>query len=476
MTGANITLRDYQQKAVNEILGAFGRGVRGIFAVLPTGAGKTVIFTEVIKTFISDAKGVAVVAHRRELIDQASKTIMANDMHCGIIRACNSTFPLAPIQVCSIDSMRTRELPWAPDLIILDEAHLSKANRYKDFLDRYPDAKLLLVSATPKRKDGSGFSDLAEKMVLGPSIQELIDHPEGPFLVPPVMFTGSDLGDLDKKVKVTAGDYNQGDLQRHMSGVKLVGDIVEMYLKHAAGRKGVVFCSGVKHSQLVADQFNAHGVRAEHLDGSMSDEVRKAIIGRLKNGETTIVTNDSVLCEGWDETSISYVGLAKPTKSEALYIQMAGRGIRIHPGKSDCVINDHGANVARHGHLLEYRQWSLKGSKGVRQRPDLEPYYECRSCGNWFPHTLLECPSCGWAKPVRLVEVNTAPLEKAEKKEAEHPILRDYRRLLKYARDKGYKAGWAYFKLLEKNSDTDISSVINYSTSRRYEKLYYFNK
>lgn len=224
-----LKLRDYQQAAIDSVQRSFESGSQGVFLCLPTGGGKTVIFTEIIRQAVEQGQRCVVLAHRGELIKQAGKTIDRTGLFHGVIKACDSTFPLAPIQIASVDSMRSRELPWEPDLIVVDEAHLAKANRYSSFFAKYPRARKLLVSATPVRADGTGFSDIADELIIGSTVLSLIEHPEGPFLVPARIFTGSQLGGKLDSVKTLGGDYNQGQLERIMTGTQLVGDIVEQY-------------------------------------------------------------------------------------------------------------------------------------------------------------------------------------------------------------------------------------------------------
>ena len=303
--------------------------------------------------------------------------------------------------------------------------------------------------------------------------EQLIGHPEGPFLVPPRIYTGSELRGLNK-IKTTAGDFNQGDLQKYMMQNGLMGDIVQAYQQFAEGRKGVVFCVGIEHSKQVADQFNSAGIRAEHLDGTTPDAERAAILKRLRIGETRIVSNASVLCEGFDEPSISYVGLARPTKSLALYIQQAGRGLRIHPegGKTDCVIIDHGGNVIEHGHILEERLWSLKG-KPTRETLK-NPFRECRACHAWIPKASDTCPHCGFVRvrPQQIYQTQEAEFTEA-KPENLHPIVMEYKRLLKFAKSKGIKPGWAFYKLIEKFEPSLVKHHLPFRESKKIQELVY---
>lgn len=435
-------LRDYQIKAKRGIYHAWKEGKRGVFLCLPTGAGKTVTFADIIKDAVAKDKVVALLAHRQELLKQAQKTLLRlAGVQAGIIMGADSTHPESLVQICSVDSMRRRVLPKEPDLIIVDEAHLVMSKRYLTFFGLYPEARRLLVSATPCRLDGTGFESLADELVVGETIEGLVARG---YLVPPKIFTGSDVEADLKGIKKQAGDYKLGDLGELMTGTRLMGDVVEQYRTHANGRKGVVFCVNVEHAQQVAEAFKQAGIVAEAIDGSMDTHHREGILHRLHVGITRIVTNCNILCEGWDEPSISYVGLARPTKSLALYIQQAGRGLRLHEGKEDCIIIDHGANVSEHGHILQTRFWSLDGK--TYKPKEAKPFKECRACGSWQPKTAESCGHCGyvWPKRNRIIQAVASNIGMVD--DVACPVEALYSQCLKKAAKQGKKAGFAYFE------------------------------
>jgi superfamily II DNA or RNA helicase len=437
-----------------------------VFYTLPTGGGKTVIFSSLIEA-IPHYK-VAMIAHREELLKQAQKTLYAlSGIESGIIQAGNSTNPFARVQMCSIQSMRSRQLPFEPDLIIVDEAHLCKAKSYMTFFSKF-EAKRLLVSATPCGLDKRGFHDVADVLIKGPGIDEMVKQG---YLAPPLMYTASHIEDNLKRIKKVAGDYALNEVSALMQSVQIVGDVVEKYQEKANGRKGVVFCVDVNHSKSVAQQFNDAGIQAEHIDGSFSSEERTAILNRLKTGETTIVTNCNILCEGWDEPSISYVGLARPTKSLALYIQQAGRGLRLFEGKQDCVILDHGNNVIEHGHILETRHWTLDG-KAFKEKK-LKPYKECPCCASWQSKTATICTDCGYKWQVKIKEIHVVENNPFELGEARSDVEVFFVRMLLKASEKNYKRGWAWIKTVEKFGYDQTKALLSYKTCEEYVKRYY---
>jgi superfamily II DNA or RNA helicase len=466
-----IQLRDYQAEALEKIENAFIQH-DGVFYTLPTGGGKTVVFSELFNRLIPKGYKCVMVAHRKELIKQAHRTILRlTGIDAGIIQACDSDKPDSPIQLCMIQSLRSRKLPFNPDLIVTDEAHLCKGEGYTKFYNRYPLAKRLFVSATPCRLDGKGFKDLADVLIEGLSIGEMV---ESSYLSTARVFTASNVSSGLKNIGKRGGDYKTEELANMMQGIEIMGDVVNQYKKHASGRKGVVFCVNVLHSIAVAKAFNDAGIKAEHIDGDSKDEERSGALERLKTGETTIITNCGILCEGWDEPSISYVGLARPTKSLALYIQQAGRGLRLFEGKENCIILDHGNNTIEHGHIEEKRQWTLKG--GVKQESDWgdavserNTMKECLSCGEWQDIKNLEC-ECGY----QFLEISTVDVEMTEwavkTNEEKQKIVDAYIEALKKCKQNAWAVGKAFFEVKE-NKELDVSLIDDALSTKERNKL-----
>ena len=196
------------------------------------------------------------------------------------------------------------------DLVIVDEAHHAPADTYRRVLAKYPDAIVIGLSATPCRKDGRGLGNLFEVLIECPQIAELID---GKYLVPTIIYapTTPDL----RGVRTQAGDYVESQLAERMDKAELIGDIVTHWHRHAERRRTVVFATNVAHSIHLRDEFVKSGVKAEHLDGSTPTEDRDAILRRLANGDTEVICNCAILCEGWDSPEVSCLVLGRPTKS-----------------------------------------------------------------------------------------------------------------------------------------------------------------
>ena len=183
-----------------------------------------------------------------------------------------------------------------------------------------------------------------------------------------------------KNVRTTAGDYNEADLELAVNTNKLVGNIIEHWMSHAKGMRTVVFATSVNHSKHICDRFKEARIPAEHLDGKTPKPERDAILKRLETGETLVVCNCGVLCEGWDQPAVKCAILARPTKSTALYIQQAGRILRPYDNQQ-AIILDHAGCVHVHGLIDQERQWSLgdkkKRNKAINSTPPIKICPEC---------------------------------------------------------------------------------------------------
>lgn len=438
------SLRPYQQEAVQLIRQAYQQGHQGVVLRVPTGGGKTVIFGHIIQQMQARGTKAIITAHRQELVYQAADKLAHYEVDHGIIMGQKYTNPGAPVQVASIQTVAKRKLPWTPDLIIIDEAHLIRGNTYEAFIDKFPTARRLLVTATPKRLDGKGLGRFASTMIEPVSVQDLIDQG---YLVKPRVLSSPARIEL-KGVKKIGGDFSAQDLNLIVNTVQLVGDVVRHYKEHLNGKRAVCFTVSISHSLSLVAEFNAQGVPAEHIDGKLSDKERAAILQRLRNGYTKVVCNCNVLCEGWDEPTIEGVILARPTQSETLYIQQAGRGLRPCPeiGKTECIILDHGENVHMHGHITDERMYSLEDEeKPVREmKPQEEEEDPLKSVSGLFKQIEQ--------LDARLVEI-----------EGRHPqynrLLQTYRYNCMLARNTGKRKESAWYRTQEQLGLTTVAMI-----------------
>ena len=392
-----VTLRPYQESAIRELAARIAAGRRRIVVVAATGSGKTVIFARVVADAVALGQPVLVVAHRRELIQQTYEKLLRaglDAVQVGVLMADDARRrPTAPVQVASIDTLRHRPKPPAA-LVIVDEAHRELARSYREMRAHYPDAVHLGFTATPYRADNRGLGEFYDDVLLVASIRDLIAQG---YLVEPHVFTvpTDRLPDLSQ-VRVRAGDYAQDQLDEAVDQAPLVGDIIEHWRKHALGLRTVAFAVSVKHSKHIAERFREVGLTAEHLDGTTPLPERDAMLARLERGDTLVVSNCGVLCEGWDQASVKCAILARPTKSTGLYLQQAGRILRPWQG-ARAVILDHAGCAREHGLPQDEREFSLAPKPKRRRGEAIEvPIRVCDGCQAVLPARVRICPECGF--------------------------------------------------------------------------------
>ena len=436
-------LRPYQTQAIAELRKLAAAGKKKLLLVSPTGSGKTVTFCEVIRSAVAKGSRALVLAHRRELITQASAKLSAFGVPHGIVLAGQSAAPDELVQVASVQTLvRRAGSVSGAEIIVVDEAHHTAARSYQQIIDTFPGALVLGVTATPWRGDGKGLADLFPDFVLAASPRQLRD--EG-FLVP---VGGWQYEAMDTAgARVQGGDYKASDLADLAADRKVVGDIVGEWKAHADGARTVVFACSVDHSTAIVEAFRAAGVPAEHLDGDTPAEERDAILGRLRSGATPVVSNCMVLTEGWDCPEAEVCVLARPTLSLALYLQMVGRVLRPAPGKVAARIHDHANCLAAHGHPYADRDYSpcedakvnrkkAEGGKKARCCPNCKavlPRWPCDFCGQAQP----EQERIQEVEAARRVAIGEDGRATAQKKETDQERAERWRR--RFANDLGWQ-------------------------------------
>lgn len=398
---ASISLRPYQTQAIAEVYAHRRPGAR-VLCVAPTGAGKTVIGSQMILDELASGGRVIFLAHRTELIAQTYAKLLAmglDESLVGVImadgviphpvtgrRVCCKR-PLAPVQVASIDTLRRRPVPAGVTLVLIDECHRSLAKSYRDVVAACPQALTVGLTATPYRGDGRGLGDLFEHLVVVTTPRALMA--EG-FLAEPRVFSHPHRVDTSK-VATVAGEFNQQQLAEAADKRELLGSIVEHWKRHLDGVRTVAFAVNVAHSRHIAEQFVEAGVPAEHLDGETPAEERAGILARVDRGETLVVSNCGVLCEGWDQPSVKGCILARPTKSRALYVQCAGRVLRPWRGETP-VILDHAGSVLDHD--LPHADWEITLDGKKKKAKQSVAIKECPSCFAACPSNARTCFFC----------------------------------------------------------------------------------
>jgi superfamily II DNA or RNA helicase len=344
------SLRPYQRECLEAIYEGYRRGIRRALVSLPTGSGKTVIFSEFPRYFRMKRQMI-VLAHRAELLDQAKdKITRANPgLKVEVEQADRIASPESNVIIASVPTLgRTdskRLVTLDPDrffLIIVDEAHHSTAETYKRILEYlgvfHPDTQKLLVgfTATPKRGDGVGLNEVYQEIVYSKPLPDMI---KDGYLSPVAGYRVETDVDLTR-VKTRMGDFVTSQLSSAVNIEARNRIITKVYNDFLKGKKTLCFCVDVAHALSVAASFKREGVSAEAITGDMDTQRRGEILKNFSEGNIDVLANCMVLTEGYDEPSVEGIILARPTKSSLLYTQMIGRGTRLHPGKENVTVID----------------------------------------------------------------------------------------------------------------------------------------
>tara|TARA_R100000406_G_scaffold5271_5_gene3640 strand:+ start:1967 stop:3325 length:1359 start_codon:yes stop_codon:yes gene_type:complete len=445
-----MALRSYQEEAIARLRVAMNHHSRALL-VMPTGSGKTVVFSEICRLANAKGRNVLILVHRRELVKQASDKLAKAGVKHGIIAAGFKPSAHA-VQVASVQTLarRLRTVPVEPDLIIIDEAHHAVAGQWDKVLLHYKNAKVIGVTATPSRLDGRGLGGHFSTLISGPSVEQLTKLG---FLSQHRVFAPPVIADLSN-VKTRAGDYANDQLSKAMDRPTITGDSISHYRRHADGLPAIAFCCSVAHAESVCDGFNAAGYRAKLVTGNMSMEERDDAISGLADGRTQILCSVDVVSEGTDVPAVSAAILLRPTQSEALYLQQVGRILRPQPDKIAIVL-DHVGSTLKHGFVDEVRDWSLNAKPKAKKNDEPAPSVrQCPMCFAAFKPQPV-CPCCGFEIPVearREIRERKGDLEEMRRQEVierrerrkEQGRARTLPELLALAKKKGYKPGWAY--------------------------------
>ena len=451
-----VNLRDYQADLIERARGSLRR-VKRVLIQAPTGAGKTVLASFMIAGTAARGAQAWFICHRAELVEGTSKTFHKYGMVHGVIAAGWPMQLQQLVQVCSIDTLKNRlNTLKTPRLAIIDEAHHCSAEGWSIVIQWLVANGCMVVglSATPQRLDGRGLDTHFDDMVLGPPVSWLIE--EGHLaryrvFAPPAP-------DM-KGVRKQMGDYAKGEAAEKMDKPKLTGDMISHWFKHARGLRTVAFGVTVQHSQHMAEQFNAGGIRAAHLDGGTPKGERKRIITEYAGGGLDVITNVGLFGEGFDlaslaqrDVTVDCVIQGRPTQSLAFHLQMVGRCLRPKEDGSYGVILDHAGNTMRHGLPDDEREWSLEGRpKGAANDNGPPPPVICEHCFNAVARpTPTNCPHCGKrlladAKEIKVADGELEEITEAGKKElrrqraAEQAGAKSLDELVALGRKRGHK-------------------------------------
>lgn len=441
-------LRPYQSDLIGQARDLIRAGETSILLQAPTGAGKTALCAHMLGAAAANGRQSWFVVHRRELIRQSARTFRSVGIPHGIVASGFVGDGLQPVQICSVQTLANRhERMRRPKLIVWDECHHVAAASWAKIHEAYPDAIHIGLSATPERLDGTGLAQWFKNIVLGPSVSWLIEQR---FLAQYRLFAPSrpDLGGVHTRM----GDFVRSESAAVMDKPSITGDAVAHYRKLAAGKRAVVFCTSVEHSQHVVEQFRAAGFSAEHVDGETDPRERDASLRRFESGETMILSNVELFGEGVDIPGIEVAILLRPTQSLSLYLQQVGRALRPAVGKPEAIILDHAGNALRHGLPDDERAWSLEGGKKKKSArdPDDVPVKQCPSCFSVVRAQVQKC-ACGhvWIPQGRVVDEQAGELIEVDPAVMRRERVREQGKaqtlddLMALAKMRGYKPGWA---------------------------------
>ena len=394
-----LVLRDYQSDLVGTLRTEFKRR-RSIVLQLPTGAGKTPIAGAIALGLSERGHGLLALEHRDELVDQFCRTLDTVGLsgRYGVIAAGRAPTPWARFQVASIQTLARRATPdLKPRYVVVDEAHHARAKTWAAVLDRFPDAKILGLTATPERLDGKPLGMHFEHLVCGPSIAWLVAH--GWLAPTSLKYVGR--GILTKDTKKTAGDYNRGELAEQITR-KAIAAPVEAFFRYARDRQTIFFGINRADSMAVAEMLTARGVIARHVDGQTPKDQRRRHFEEFGAGRIQVLCNVDIAGEGTDISLCDCVMMGLPTLSVTRYLQQAGRAMRPDHGR-DALILDLVGNFVRHGAPDLPRTWTLHGPEPGKKEASDAPQFNmrvCVHCATVYPSRKQHCPSCGQEQPM----------------------------------------------------------------------------
>jgi superfamily II DNA or RNA helicase len=435
---ARPALRPYQQKVRDGIEHGWASGNKNMLAILPTGAGKTVLFSSIL----ADEPGAScAIAHRQELVSQISLALARNRVRHRIIGPQSVVKLIVRLHmeevgasyydanskcaVAGVDTLVRRGdqlAAWLPTvkLWVQDEAHhLIRDNKWGKAATMFPNARGLGVTATPSRADGMGLGRHADgvmdDMVVGPSMRELIamgSLTDYKLFAPKSDF---DRSSLTKAVSKTTGEISAHEsskavstssLVAHAEKGQVVGDVVRTYRKLLDGLLTIVFAPDMITGGQLEKEYNAAGIPAKLVRGDMGDDERIGSIRKFRKREYLVLINIALFDEGFDLPAIQAVQDVAATESFGRFVQRAGRMLRLMDGKEFGIYVDHVGNIARHATVVHYpdqsrveichREWTLdRRERRSASKSEVSDTRTCNTCTGTFPRFLDACPYCG---------------------------------------------------------------------------------
>ncbi len=395
-----LILRPYQHDSINLVQSIFRSGIKRVVLCLPTGSGKTIVFSQIAKFAQSKNKRVLILAHRKELLKQANKT---NNCDITMVETLNNQIKKG----FNINSY---------DLVIVDEAHIGN---FKKVLTGY-DNFLIGATATPISKPP--LSLIYNDIVCNVDIPKLIEQG---YLSKPKTYlkTAVDISKLEIKL----GEFTNQSLSDNYDKPKVYEGLVNDYIEKFIGKKAIVFCCNIQHSKNVTNEFIKQGIKAIHIDSEMPDKERDLNIQIFTQLDNAVLCNCSIATTGFDVPNIEIVIVNRATKSISLWLQMCGRGSRITETKKRFTILDYGENIIRHGHWEADRDWKkLFFAKEKTKKEQAAPVKECPDCKAIVYASAKICQYCEHIFDVKTIVIPPGELKEVEYKKFQTDLAGKY--------------------------------------------------
>jgi superfamily II DNA or RNA helicase len=446
-------LRDYQERIVCEVKSYLNDRYRRVLVCAPTGSGKTVIAARLIDDYLREGKRILFIVHRDFLLYQTVRQVERRGIGAGLIAGGKVENRSAPLQIASVQTLARRAIDWFhPDILIFDECHITNFQAAGERLlpklsgsmapleaDRQHSERIRAIglTATPYRLNPrEGLHEFYETVSIAPVPAELI---RSGFLTQPVYYRIERAIDTRDLKPDREGDYNTAKLEVRCNVPEVIEAAVRQWSKLAAGRKTIAFAVSVAHARAIASAIARNGVPAAVVDGTMPFKEREHLYADMESGRTLVLVSCEALGEGFDVPAVSCVLLLRPTASRAKFYQQIGRGLRVFPGKTDCIVLDQCGAIGKRGfdfvESLTEEDFSLFPGK-TRKREGQDILKSCPKCDRYLYGFIKVCPNCQYEFPAppRLEPTgdlvhDIAPLSR--------PIYEYYRERLKEAYHRG---------------------------------------
>lgn len=457
-------LRNYQKELIAKIRQSLAKGHRRIIVQSPPRTGKTVVMAEIARRTTERGNRVCFIIHRKEVLEQAKATFKEQGVDPDLLDA-----GMVQSLTRHVDAMK------APEVILIDEAHHALAKSYRRILEAFPQAYVLLFTATPVRTGRNQLDQIADDIIVGKSIKELTKLG---FLAPFKYYAAKDKDVDDKKLrKSSTGDYVTASIEEAVSH-KIYSHTVDEYLDKADGKQAVVYTYSVEAARNLAAEFNGRGITAAAIDATTPALVRDEAVRKFRSQQLKVLVNVNLFTEGIDLPNVDCVIMVRPTASLALYMQFSMRCLNPRPGKVATIIDQVG-NWERFGLPNSDRDWKAlakskdKAAKSLK-RGNIQ-VIQCPDCFGVVERKEVEnntCPECGYSPLVKKREFAEQKAELREIKESDQverikkiisdqvmlnvatkrvDQLQSRKEFEAYAKLHGYKPGWVWYMWDKRN-------------------------